>query len=456
MAAAAAGTAARLIVARFGFHASHEQFTPRDLLDWTRLAEQAGFDCAMSSDHFHPWSERQAQSGFAWSWIGAALEATHFPVGIISAPGYRYHPAIVAQGAATLAQMYPGRVWLALGSGEAINEAITGLPWPDKKERNARLKECAEITRALFAGETVTHRGRVTCVEAKLYSRPESPPLLLGAAVTNETAAWVGSWADGLITTAGAPDELRKKLDAFRRGGGEGKPVHLQVALSWAPTEDEAEREALHQWGSVALGGEAAWDLRRPQDFDAACRFVRGADIRKSVLVSGDLQQHQAWLAGYAELGFAEIHLHQVARDQRGFIEAFGAHVLPELRRAFGRPAEQPERGGHGTASDHRERTRTAMEKTPITADRLRHDIDRGRSGDKVPHPDPAAAPLGTDDEAGGHSPRPHQVQAAAATELGRATEPQPRRRIRWAWLLILFIVLLAVAALIWAGYAAP
>jgi len=335
---------------RFGFHVSHEQFTPHDLLDWTKLAEHAGFDCAMSSDHFHPWSERQAQSGFAWSWIGAALEGTRFGIGIISAPGYRYHPAVIAQGAATLSQMYPGRLWLALGSGEAINEAITGLPWPDKQERNARLGECAKIIRALFAGETVTHRGRVTTVEAKLYSRPQIPPLLLGAAVTAATAEWVGSWADGLITTSGPPEELRKKIDAFRRGGGEGKPLYLQVALSWARTEEEAEREALHQWGSVTVGGEAAWDLRRPKDFDAATRFVRGEDVRKSVLVSADLQQHQAWLAEYAAMGFAEIHLHQVPRNQKEFIETFGEHVLPALRRDFGAqsgvPEEPAERSG--------------------------------------------------------------------------------------------------------------
>jgi coenzyme F420-dependent glucose-6-phosphate dehydrogenase len=153
---------------RFGYHVSHEQFAPSDLLQWTKRAEEAGFDCAMSSDHFHPWSERQGQSGFAWSWLGAAMEATNLPFGIISAPGYRYHPAVIAQGAATLAQMYPDRLWLALGSGEAINESITGAAWPDKQERNARLFECAQIIRALFAGETVTHRGRVAALVQSL------------------------------------------------------------------------------------------------------------------------------------------------------------------------------------------------------------------------------------------------------------------------------------------------
>ncbi|HZH26579.1 MAG TPA: TIGR03885 family FMN-dependent LLM class oxidoreductase [Azospirillaceae bacterium] len=318
-------------MARITYHASHEQFTPRDLLDWARLAEQAGFGGLMSSDHFHPWSERQGQSGFAWSWLGAALEATRLPCGIISAPGWRYHPAILAQAAATLCQMYPDRLWFALGSGEAINEAMTGLPWPEKKERNARLRECADVIRALLAGETVTHRGRVTVVEAKLYTRPARPPKLLGGAVTEETAEWLGGWADGLITIQAEPAKLRRVVDAFRRGGGDGKPVFLQVALAWAPTEAEAEANALDQWGPNAIGGDVNWELRTPAQFDQATRFVRAEDIRNSVLVSSDLGRHIAWLQEFAAIGFEEIVLHEVGRDQRRFIETFGERVLPAL-----------------------------------------------------------------------------------------------------------------------------
>jgi probable non-F420 flavinoid oxidoreductase len=317
---------------RYGYHVSHEQFAPADLLRWTKRAEEAGFECAMSSDHFHPWSERQGQSGFAWSWLGAAMEGTGLPFGIITAPGYRYHPAVVAQGAATLLQMYPDRLWLALGSGEAINESITGAAWPDKHERNARLLECAQVIRALFAGETVTHRGRVTIVEAKLYTRPAKAPMLVGAAASESTAEWLGSWADALITVHAAPERLEKIIEAFRRGGGAGKPIILQAALSWAPSDDEAEAEALHQWASNAAGGEVNWDLRRPQDFDTIARFVNGEAIRKSVLVSADLGQHRAWLAEFAEMGFAEIYLHLVGRRQLSFIEAFGQHVLPSLK----------------------------------------------------------------------------------------------------------------------------
>ena len=221
---------------RIGFHASHEQFAPSELLRLVRLAEAAGFNCAMSSDHFRPWGQAQGQSGFAWSWLGAALQATNLPFGVISAPGYRYHPAILAQAAATLSEMFAGRLWLALGSGQRLNEDITGLPWPEKAERNARLRECADIIRALLEGETVTHRGRVTLVEGKLYSRPETPPLLLGAAVTEATAEAIGGWADGLLTVSGKPNQVRKVVEAFRRGGGDGKPLIMQVTLNWAPS----------------------------------------------------------------------------------------------------------------------------------------------------------------------------------------------------------------------------
>jgi probable non-F420 flavinoid oxidoreductase len=317
---------------RIGFHASHEQFAPSALLGLVGLAEQAGFDCAMSSDHFRPWGAAQGQSGFAWSWLGAALQATRLPFGVISAPGYRYHPAILAQAAATLCEMFPGRLWLALGSGQRLNEDLTGEAWPDKAERNARLLECADIIRALLRGETVTHRGRVTLIEGRLYSLPERPPLLLGAAVTESTAEFVGSWADGLLTVSAPPAQLQHVIDGFCRGGGAGKPLVLQVGLNWARTEEEALRTAHEQWRTNVLGGEVNWELRSPQDFDTATRFVRPEDMRTALLISSDLGRHAAWLADYLELGFSELQLHQVGREQDGFLEAFGAKVIPQLR----------------------------------------------------------------------------------------------------------------------------
>ena len=317
---------------QIGYHASHEQFAPSDLLGYIREAEAAGFDCAKSSDHFHPWSERQGQSGFAWSWLGAAMQATKLPVGMISAPGYRYHPAILAQAAATIGEMFPGRLWLALGSGEAINEAIIGQAWPDKAERNARLAECVGVIRALLGGETVTHRGRVTVVEARLYTRPMRPIPLFGAAVSEETAAWVGTWADGLLTTGGAVDAVRRVVDAFRNNGGEGKPIHIQHALSWAPSEDLALEQALDQWGPVCAAGDTNWNVCRVADFDAIGALVSEETIRERVAVSADLGWHGQRIHDLMTLDVAAIHLHCVGRNQRAFIETFGAKVLPGLR----------------------------------------------------------------------------------------------------------------------------
>ena len=140
---------------RIGYHCSHEQFGPRELLDLVVQAERAGFHCASASDHFHPWSAQQGQSGFVWSWLGAAMERTQLPFRTVSAPGYRYHPAILAQAGATLSTMYPDRLWMALGTGQRLNEAITGMAWPQKQERQALLVECVEVMRALWAGEAV-------------------------------------------------------------------------------------------------------------------------------------------------------------------------------------------------------------------------------------------------------------------------------------------------------------
>lgn len=317
-------------MARIGFHASHEQFAPSRLLALCQRAQEAGFGLIKCSDHFHPWGERQGQSGFSWAWLGAAMQACDLPFGSIAAPGYRTHPAVLAQAAATLAEMFPGRFWLALGSGEAINEAITGLPWPEKAERNARLAECAGIIRALFAGEDVTHRGRVTVIGAKLYTRPEKPLPLFAAAVSKETAAEVAKWADGLLTVGGKAGDVEKVVQAFRDNGGAGKPVHIQHALSWAPDDATAMAEAMHQWRHAVLGGEAMWDLRRPGDFDKASDAASEEALRDRIPISHDLGRHAADIAALLDLD-ATVHLHCVGRNQEAFIDTFGSRVLPTL-----------------------------------------------------------------------------------------------------------------------------
>lgn len=321
-------------MADIGFHASHEQFAPGYLLDCVQRAERAGFHAAMCSDHFHPWTARGGQAGFAWAWLGAALQATALPFGVVSAPGQRYHPAIVAQAATTLAEMFPGRFWLAVGTGEALNEHITGEPWPAKDERNARLKECVEVIRALWAGETVTHRGRIRVEAAKLYTRPQTPPLLFGAAVSEATAAWMGGWADGLITISQDHDQLARVVEAFRHGGGAGKPLYLQVGMSFAPTEAEAVDSAHKGWRTAILPPTLNWELATPEQFDAVGDFVRPEDVAGKLRVSADVGRHIEWLRRDVELGFSGLYMHNVGGHLPYLIDVFGERVLPALARA--------------------------------------------------------------------------------------------------------------------------
>lgn len=319
---------------RVGYHCSHEQYDPGRLLALVRSAEAAGFSGAMCSDHFHPWTDEQGESGFALAWLGAALQATTFPIGAVTVPGgWRYHPAVLAQAGATLAAMFPGRFWMAPGSGEALNEGIVGDHWPEKGERNARLLEGVEIMRALWAGETVSRRGLLRVEEARLYTLPEEPPLLIGAALSPETAEWMGGWADGLITAIAEPERLREIVAAFRRGGGEGKRLVLQAQLSYARSDEVALRGAWEQWRAVLFPSSVLATLRTPAQFGAASEAVTPEYVREQIHVSADLDEHMEWLRGLAEIGFDEIYLHNLHRDeQERFIDDFGARVLPLLQ----------------------------------------------------------------------------------------------------------------------------
>lgn len=319
----------------FGFHCSHEQHPPSALLRHARLASDAGFTHAMCSDHLQPWSERQAHSGFTWSWLGAALAQTRLSFGTVCAPGQRYHPVIVAQAAATLAEMFPDRFWLAVGSGEALNESVTGDPWPPKHDRNARLLESARVMRGLWAGETVSASGHVTARDARIHVRPAAPPRLFGAAISIETAAWMGGWADGLITVPGPRDRMRAVVDAFRAGGGAGKPMFLQVALSFAATDDEAVDAAFDQWRQCTLTAQQLADLATPAEFDRACAAATREEVALKVRASADIGRHIAWLQQDAELGFDRIYLHNVARGrEESFIDACATRIIPSVTRS--------------------------------------------------------------------------------------------------------------------------
>lgn len=316
---------------KIGYHISHEQFPPSILLKWVKRAEEAGFKFALSSDHFHTWNHDQGHSGFAWSWLGAAMAVTNLEFGIVNAPGQRYHPAIIAQAAATLEEMFPDRFWIAVGSGQNVNEAITGDKWPVKEERNARLKECVDIFRALWSGETVTHHGLVRVEKAILYTKPKTPPPIIGAAITPKTAKWAAGWADGLITVSQPIEKLQEVVNAWKEGGGENKPMRLKVQLSYDKNKDSALQGAFEQWKTNIFESELLTELPLVKQFEQAAKFVKPEDMKEMVNISSEPGQHIEWIQQYIDLGFDEIVLHNVNKNQEQYIDDFGEKVLPAI-----------------------------------------------------------------------------------------------------------------------------
>ena len=318
-----------------GYHASHEQFAPSQLLQFVRAAEEAGFEAIMTSDHITPWSERQGNSGNNWAWLGAALAATSIPFGSLAIPGgWRYHPAVLAHLVATLAEMYPDRLrWIAVGSGEAMNESVVGEGWPEKTERDERLHAGSDIVRRLLRGETVSAENPWFPTEpARIWSLPEKAPAMFGAALTPETAQSMGSWVDGLITVRKQADELRELVEHFRAGGGEHKPLALQLQISWAPSKEEARAAAWDQWRCAAAPADSLAKLRQPKDFDHLTRNIDPEAMDDCIILidrGGDLIME---VEKCVECGFDEIYIHNVSRDQIGFMNFMAREVLPAFR----------------------------------------------------------------------------------------------------------------------------
>jgi probable non-F420 flavinoid oxidoreductase len=320
-------------MARYGFHASHEQIAPSQLLRDVQSAERAGFDMAMCSDHFAPWSMDQGHSGLAWSWLGAALATTSLRFGTVTAPGQRYHPAVVGQMIATLGEMFPGRFWIALGSGQNMNEHVTGDRWLPKDVRQERLEESVAVIRRLLAGEEVTHEGLVRVDRARIYSLPEEVPPLIGPALSPPTAERAAHWADGLVTINAEIDEVRAIVEAYRGAGGHG-PMAIQVHVALADSLEEARAIARHQWRNHALDFPLGHDLPTPEHFDAAGKHVDDDAIAGSVIVTDSTAELVEKVRAFEELGFEEVYLHHVGQDQAPFLERAERELLPALRAA--------------------------------------------------------------------------------------------------------------------------
>jgi G6PDH family F420-dependent oxidoreductase len=266
-----------------------------------------------------------------------AMTKQRFGTGV-TPPGYRYHPAVLAQAAATLAAMYPGRFYLGLGAGEALNEHIVGQYWPEPVTRLEVLAEAIEVIQKLFGGKVVKHRGTYFTLEsAKLYTLPETPPPIYVATSGPVNAERTGRTVDGIITVGAADDKIKLLLGRFEKGAREaGKdpaqmPRILQLHVSWAETQDAAVEAAVREWPNGGMNFAKA-DIRNPEDFEAMAKLVRPEHFTGRVLTSADLDEHRAHIQHFIDLGFNEVYIHNVGRNQEAFIAAYGRAVAPALK----------------------------------------------------------------------------------------------------------------------------
>ena len=326
---------------QLGWKAGTEQYPPEQLLAYAIAAEKAGFDSIDVSDHFHPWSER-GQACFVWTWLGAAAAKTNrIILGTgVTCPILRYHPAIVAQAAATLACLAPRRAFLGIGTGEALNEySATGL-WPAYKTRQAQMIEAIELIRALWSGEVVTHHGAYyETRRAKLYTRSEhAVPLYISAMVPN-SARVAGKYGDGLITVGGETAETyRQMLENFDAGAKEaGKdpdkmPRMIELAADFTEDETKAIAARKNYWAGVFIPALFTEKIYTPKMSEENGKAVGADTIRQSVCISADPDVHVKFARRYIDLGFNHLIFHAAGPDQSAFIEQYGRHVLPRLR----------------------------------------------------------------------------------------------------------------------------
>jgi coenzyme F420-dependent glucose-6-phosphate dehydrogenase len=309
-----------------GYWLSSEEHAPNDLVAHARAAEDAGFAFAVISDHFHPWIDEQGQSPFVWSVIGGiAASTTRITIGTgVTCPLIRIHPAIVAHAAATAASMLPGRFFLGVGTGENLNEHVTGSKWPAPDERLEMLEEAVAVIRLLWQGGYQTHRGmHYTVEQARLYTLPQAPAPIVVAAAQDQAARLAGRIGDGYMNTA--PDE--DTLKEYVKAGGKG-PKHGKVTGCFAASEDEAKQVAYERWPNTALGGSLSQELALPRDFEAASASVRPDDVSQELVLGNDPAKWRAKVDEYERAGFTHVSVHDVSPNQERFIEFVRENLL--------------------------------------------------------------------------------------------------------------------------------
>lgn len=329
---------------KLGYKASAEQFAPGALADYAVLADELGFDSVAISDHFQPWRHTGGHAPFSLAWLGAVgARTSRIELGTsVLTPHFRYHPAVVAQAFATLGCLFPGRVWLGVGSGESMNEVPLGMHWPEQKERFARLKESVQLIRALWAGERVSFDGAFhQTVDATIYDRPEHPvPIYIGASGP-ATARLAGRIADGLICTSGkgmdtyAEKLLPKLAEGVGKAGGDyaATPKIIEMKVSFDHDLARAREDTRH-WAALALSPEEKSGVEDPMEME---RLADALPTERAVtrwIVSDDPDAHVAAIRPYLDLGFDHLIFHAPGPDQERFLRLYADEVLPRLRAA--------------------------------------------------------------------------------------------------------------------------
>jgi G6PDH family F420-dependent oxidoreductase len=316
-----------------GYKLSSEEFGPADLVRYAVGAERAGFRFALISDHFHPWTDRQGQSPFVWTVIGAIANATtRLRLGTaVTCPTIRVHPAIVAQAAATTAALMKGRFFLGLGTGENLNEHVIGRGWPSPDVRLEMLDEAIKAMRLLWEGGAQSFHGRYYTVEdARLYTLPDRPPDLMIAASNPGTAELAGRDGEAMINTEPEADLITR----FKRAGGSDKPCYVEMTVCWAKDERRARRTAHEIWGLAGLAGMLFTELSMPSHFEAALEPVSEDKVAEAIICGPDTTRYVDAIRKAEATGYSHVCLHQVGPDQKGFLDFCQRQLFPALRRA--------------------------------------------------------------------------------------------------------------------------
>jgi G6PDH family F420-dependent oxidoreductase len=314
-----------------GYACLSEQHEPEEMVEYVAEAERRGLDYAMVSDHYHPWTTAQGESPFVWGVLGAiANETEEIGVGTaVTAPIIRVHPAIVAQAAATAAAQFDGRFVLGVGTGERLNEHVTGERWPPHDVRLEMLEEAVEIMRLLWEGGEKTYRGEHFTVEnARVFTLPEEPPPIAVAAGGETTAAAAGHYGDALVSTS--PEA--GLVERFEQGNQGGTEPHVgQFHACYAETEDEGIETALETWPNAGMSGELSQELATPAHFEQAASMVDREDIADRVVCGSDADDFVRRIETFVDAGYERVHVHQIGPQQHEFLEFYENEVLPSF-----------------------------------------------------------------------------------------------------------------------------